>query len=74
MELKLKPRKIFYFASLGLGSLGGILGKNSNILEPRQSIHQNEALGPVIKKKWFPRSSDPQIGGIWSQNSIIFKP
>ena len=49
---------------LKLGVFGVIWGQNSNIFKPRQIIHQNEALGPVIKKKWFSWSSEV----IWLQN------
>ena len=51
--------KIFYFESLELGSLGvfGVIwDQNQNIYKARQIIYQNEALGPVIEKKWFSRS------------------
>ena len=64
MELKLKPRnrqRFFILHIWGWGHLGvfGVIwGKNSKIFKPRQIIHQNEALGPVIKKKWFSRSSE----------------
>ena len=34
---------------------GVIWGQNPNIFKPRQIIHQNEALGPVIKGEWFSR-------------------
>ena len=51
--------KIFYFASWGhLGVFGVIWGQNPKIFKPRQIIYQNEALGPVIKKKRFSRSSE----------------
>ena len=40
------------------GVFGVIWGQNSNIFKPKQITYQNEALGPVIKKKWFSRSSE----------------
>ena len=50
--------KIFDFTSWGhLRVFGVIWGQNPNIFKPRQIIYQNEAFGPVIKKKLFPMSS-----------------
>ena len=56
-KLKLKPRtRLRFFLQVWgwghLGVFGVIWGQNSNIFKPRQIIHQNKALGPVIKKKW----------------------
>ena len=60
--------KAIFILQLGgcgpLGVFGVIWGQNSKIFKPRQIIHQNEALGPVIKKEWLSRSSDPGNGGI----------
>ena len=41
---------------------GVIGGKILEILEPRQVINQNDALGHVITKKWFSISLDPKLG------------
>ena len=49
-----------------LGVFGVIWGQNPKIFKPRQIIYQNEALGALITKKWFPRSLEvirPQIKG-----------
>ena len=40
------------------GVFGVIWGQNPNIFKPRYIICQNDALDPVIKKKWFSRSSE----------------
>ena len=60
--------------------LGGIwdhLGPKEKNFKPRQIIYQNEALGALITKTWFPRSPEvlrPQIWGYfvrkgdWSTN------
>ena len=53
--------RFLIFQVWGWGHLevfGVIWGQNPNIFKPRQIIYQNEALGPVIKKKWFSRSSE----------------
>ena len=61
-------------------SFGVILGRNSNIFKPVQIVYRNEALGPVVKKKWLrgqPRSYHPKFGvfGVISgQNPYIFQP
>ena len=47
------------------GVFGVIWGQNQKIFKPRKIIYQNDALDPVIKKKWFTRSSDLKIEGIW---------
>ena len=46
--------------------VGSRVGQNPKIFKPRQIIYQNEALGALITKKWFPRSLEvirPQIMG-----------
>ena len=61
-----------------IGVFGVIWGQNPNIFKPREIMYKNEALGPVIKNKWFSRSSDPKITDIWGhglgRNPNNFKP
>ena len=47
--------KDFLFSKFGVGV---IWGQNPNIFKPRDIICKNDALDPVIKKKWFLRSSE----------------
>ena len=42
--------------------IGGIWGQIPKNLQTRTNVYQNEALGPVITKKWVPRSLDPKLG------------
>ena len=47
---------------------GVIWGQITKMFKPGQIIYQNEALHPMITKKWFSRSVEvtrPQIWGIW---------
>ena len=59
-----------------MGVFGVIWGQITKKFKPGQIIYQNEALGPVITKKWFSRSVEvtrPKIGDIWGQNRKSFK-
>ena len=53
--------KIFLFCKFGVGVTWG---QNPNIFIPRQIIYQNEALGPIIKKKMVFEVIRPEIKGI----------
>ena len=73
LSLKLPPKIV---RSRSDPNLWGIWGQISNISKPRQIIYQNEALGTVIMKKWFPGSPEvtwPQIRGIWGHLRSNFK-
>ena len=56
-----------------LGVFGVIWGNNSKFFKPGQTIYQNEAFDPVIKKEWFSRSSDPKIRGLWGHLKLKVK-
>ena len=58
--------------------MGVIWGQNSNIFKPRQITYQNEALGPVIKKKMVyevirGHHPDPKIWGLRGHLRSKFK-
>ena len=43
---------------LKLGVFEVLWGQNLKISKPGHMIYQNEALAPLVKKKWFSRSSE----------------
>ena len=58
------------------GVFGVVWGQNLKVFKPRQIMHQNEALGPVITKtgsRGRPRPHDPKFGVIWGHLGSKFK-
>ena len=80
-ESKSRIKKNIFFSnfviSISSEGIRGHFGSKSNDFKPAQIIYQNEAHGPVVKKKWsvIRGHTIPNWGYLGSfQFKIIFKP